>query len=155
MRVPAATGELKQAGGTKAAYVRFTTFSEGAHADLSRVLKRLDRRGAEGLVLDLRGNGGGLLNEAVLCASLFLNKGQLVVSTDSRTMGHRDYEAVGNPLPSHPTVVLINRDTASAAEILASALGRPPPGDHRRDALVRQGGLPGGARPAGRAARST
>ena len=44
------------------------------------------------------------------------------VSTDSRTMGHRDYDAIGNPLRQHPTVVLINHDTASAAEILASAL---------------------------------
>jgi carboxyl-terminal processing protease len=131
VHVPAATGELKQAGGTKAAYVRFTTFSEGAHADLSHVLKRLDRQGAKGLVLDLRGNGGGLLNEAVLSASLFLQKGQLVVSTESRTMGHRDYQAVGDPLPSHPTVVLINHDTASAAEILASALA-----DHHQATIV-------------------
>ena len=82
-------------------------------------------------MLDLRGNGGGLLNEAVLCASLFLHKGQLVVSTDSRTMGHHDYDAVGNPLPTHPTVVLINHDTASAAEILASALG-----DHHLATIV-------------------
>ena len=57
---------MKRAGGTKVAYVRFATFSEGAHAELATVLKRLDRRGAKGLVLDLRGNGGGLLNEAVL-----------------------------------------------------------------------------------------
>jgi carboxyl-terminal processing protease len=122
VQVPAVRGELRRAGTTKVAYVRFATFSEGAHAELSETLKRLDRRGAEGLVLDLRGNGGGLLNEAVLCASLFLHKGQLVVSTDSRTMGHRDYDAVGGSLPPHPTVVLINHDTASAAEILASAL---------------------------------
>ena len=74
-------------------------------------------------MLDLRDNGGGLLNEAVLSASVFLSKGELVVSTDSRTMGEREYEAIGEPLPRHPTVVLINRDTASAAEILASALG--------------------------------
>jgi carboxyl-terminal processing protease len=65
---------------------------------------------------------GGLLNEGVLSASLFLKKGQLVVSTEGRTMGHHDYDAVGDPLPGHPTVVLINHDTASAAEILASAL---------------------------------
>ena len=137
----------------KVAYVRYATFSEGAHGELASTIERLDRQGAQGLVLDLRGNGGGLLNEAVLSASLFLNKGQLVVSTDSRTMGHRDYDAVGDPLPRHPVVVLINHDTASAAEILASALARPSPGDDRRHALVRQGHLPGGhppRRPAGR-----
>jgi carboxyl-terminal processing protease len=83
------------------------------------------------VVLDLRDNGGGLLNEAVLSASLFLSKGALVVSTDSRTMGHREYEATGDELPKRPMVVLINRDTASAAEILASALG-----DHRRATIV-------------------
>jgi carboxyl-terminal processing protease len=120
--VPVAVGEIKRAGTSKVAYVRYATFSQGAHGELSSTLERLDRHGAQGLVLDLRGNGGGLLNEAVLSASLFLSKGQLVVSTDSRTMGHRDYDATGNPLPQHPTVVLINHDTASAAEILASAL---------------------------------
>jgi len=120
--VPVAVGEIKRAGTSKVAYVRYATFSEGAHGELSSTLERLDHRGAQGLVLDLRGNGGGLLNEAVLSASLFLSKGQLVVSTDSRTMGHRDYDAIGDPLPQHPTVVLINHDTASAAEILASAL---------------------------------
>ena len=131
VQVPAVRGELRQAGGTKVAYVRFWTFSQGAHGELSQTLKRLDRRGAEGLLLDLRGNGGGLLNEAVLCASLFLRKGQLVVSTNSRTMGHHDYEAVGGSLPKRPTVVLINHDTASAAEILASALS-----DHNLATIV-------------------
>jgi len=120
--VPAAVGEIKRAGTSKVAYVSYATFSQGAHGELASTLERLDRYGAQGLVLDLRGNGGGLLDEAVLSASLFLSKGQLVVSTDSRTMGHRDYDAIGNPLPQHPTVVLINHDTASAAEILASAL---------------------------------
>jgi carboxyl-terminal processing protease len=120
--VPVAVGEIKRAGTSKVAYVRYATFSEGAHGELASTIERLDRQGAQGLVLDLRGNGGGLLNEGVLSASLFLDKGQLVVSTDSRTMGHHDYDAVGEPLPRHPVVVLINRDTASAAEILASAL---------------------------------
>ncbi len=131
VQVPAVRGRLKQAGGTRVAYVRFATFSQGAHAELSQTLKRLDRRGAHGLLLDLRGNGGGLLNEAVLCASLFLRKGQLVVSTNSRTLGHQDYEAVGGALPKRPTVVLINQDTASAAEILASALS-----DHHLATIV-------------------
>jgi carboxyl-terminal processing protease len=131
VQVPVVRGQLKRAGGTKIAYVRFATFTQGAHAELSQTLRRLDRRGAEGLLLDLRGNGGGLLNEAVLCASLFLRKGQLVVSTDSRTMGHQRYVAVGGSLPRRPTVVLINHDSASAAEILASALS-----DHNRATVV-------------------
>jgi carboxyl-terminal processing protease len=121
--VPVAVGQIRRAGASKVAYVRYATFSEGAHGELASTIERLDRQGAQGLVLDLRGNGGGLLDEGVLSASLFLAKGQLVVSTDSRTMGHHDYDAVGDPLPRHPTVVLINHDTASAAEILASALG--------------------------------
>jgi carboxyl-terminal processing protease len=131
VQVPVARGQLTHAGATKVADVRFVTFSQGAHGELSATLKRLYRRGAKGLVLDLRGNGGGLLNEAVLSASLFLEKGQRVVSTNSRTMGHRDYDALGHPLPAQPTVVLINHDTASAAEILASALA-----DHHLATIV-------------------
>ena len=123
VELPVAQGKIRRAGARKVAYVQYARFSAGAHGQLRTTLERLYRRGAEGLVLDLRGNGGGLLNEAVLSASVFLPKGELVVSTDSRTMGHREYEATGDPLPEHPTVVLINRDTASAAEILAAALG--------------------------------
>jgi carboxyl-terminal processing protease len=113
------------------AYVRYATFSEGSHGELSTTLERLYREGAKGLVLDLRGNGGGLLNEAVLSASVFLKKDQRVVSTNSRTMGHRTYNAVGDPLQTVPTVVLIDHNTASAAEILASALA-----DHHLATIV-------------------
>jgi carboxyl-terminal processing protease len=123
VELPVAQGEIRRVGTSRVAHVQYESFRSGAHGQLRSTLERLYRRGAEGLVLDLRGNGGGLLNEAVLSASVFLPKGEPVVSTDSRTMGHRDYEATGDPLPRHPTVVLINRDTASAAEILASALG--------------------------------
>ena len=122
VHVPVAMGRIMRAGGRKVAYVRYVTFNQGAHGELSQILERLYRRGAAGLVLDLRGNGGGLLSEAVLSASLFLRKGQLVVSTESRTMGDRDYDAVGAALQRQPTVVLIDHGTASAAEILASAL---------------------------------
>jgi carboxyl-terminal processing protease len=123
VKLPVTQGEIRRAGTSKVAYVRYESFRSGAHGELQTTLERLYRRGAEGLVLDLRDNGGGLLDEAVLSASLFLSKGELVVSTDSRTMGQREYTAIGEPLPRHPIVVLINRDTASAAEILASALG--------------------------------
>jgi carboxyl-terminal processing protease len=121
VRIPAVDGRLRRVGGRKVAYVRFATFSEGAHGELREEIERLYRRGAEGLVLDMRGNGGGLLNEAVLSASIFVEDGN-VVSTRSRSQGDRDYEAVGDAIQERPTVVLVDRDTASAAEILTAAL---------------------------------
>ena len=122
VRVPAVKGTLRRADGHKVADVRFATFSEGAHGELRDAVDRLYRRGAEGLVLDLRGNGGGLLDEAVLSASVFLKRGQRVVSTKSRTEGDQTYDAVGDPVAQKPIVVLVDHDTASAAEILTAAL---------------------------------
>ena len=121
VRQPAVTGQIKHIDGKPVAYVVFSTFSEGAHGELRDEIERLYRRGAEGLILDLRGNGGGLLNEAVLSASIFVEDGN-IVSTRSRTDGDRDYEAIGDAIDPKPTVVLVNRDTASAAEILTAAL---------------------------------
>jgi carboxyl-terminal processing protease len=120
--VPVVSGKLVARDGEKLGYVRLASFSEGAHGELRRAVERLQRRGARGLVLDLRGNGGGLLEEAVLTASVFLPKGETVVSTDSRTQGHTVYKTKGGNLPPLPIVVLIDRNTASAAEILTAAL---------------------------------
>jgi carboxyl-terminal processing protease len=122
VRVPAVKGTIRHADGKKVAYVRFATFSEGAHGELRDAVDRLYRRGAQGLVLDLRGNGGGLLDEAVLSASVFLRKGQRVVSTRSRTQGNTNYDALGDPVARKPVVILVDHDTASAAEILTAAL---------------------------------
>jgi carboxyl-terminal processing protease len=122
VELPVATGHIARAGPSKVAYVRFATFSSGSHGQLASQLKSLYSKGAQGLVLDLRGNPGGQVNEAVLAASLFLKKGERVLSTRGRTQGSQVYDAVGDPLPSKPTVVLIDHNTASAAEILASAL---------------------------------
>ena len=125
VRIPAVDGEIARAptpdGERKVAYVRFATFSEGAHGELRETIERLYRRGAQGLLLDLRGNGGGLLNEAVLAAGIFIEDG-VVVSTSARASGDRDFQARGDALEPRPTVVLVDRDTASAAEILAAAL---------------------------------
>jgi carboxyl-terminal processing protease len=122
VRIPAVAGRIVRTdGGTKVARLNFWSFSQGSHGELRDTVERLYRRGAEGLVLDLRGNGGGLLNEAILAASVFVEDG-VVVSTESRTQGDRDYDAVGEALDPRPTVVLANRDTASAAEILIAAL---------------------------------
>src|SRR5207244_1160398 len=122
VRVPAVRGRIRRAAGDPVADVQFSTFSSGAHGELRSAVDRLYRRGADGLVLDLRGNGGGLLDEAVLSASVFLRKGQRVVSTRSRTQGHRVYNAEGFPLARKPIVILVDHHTASAAEILTAAL---------------------------------
>lgn len=120
--VPVVSKKLETVQGQKLGYVHLAAFSEGAHGALRRAVRKLQREGAEGLVLDLRSNGGGLLEEAVLTASIFLPEGETVVSTDSRTQGRAVYEAKGGNLPALPIVVLIDRNTASAAEILTAAL---------------------------------
>jgi len=120
--LPVVSGKLKTVGGRKLGYVRMVSFSEGVHALIREAVQKLERKGAEGIVLDLRANGGGLLEEAVLTASVFLPKDEVVVTTDSRTQGHAVYKTVGDNLPSVPVVVLIDRNTASAAEILTAAL---------------------------------
>jgi carboxyl-terminal processing protease len=122
VQVPAVHGRIARSDGEKVADVRFSTFSAGAHGELRSAVDRLYRRGAKGLVLDMRGNGGGLLEEAVLAASIFLQKGQRVVETSSRTQGHRVYTAEGLPVGRKPIVVLVDHETASAAEILTAAL---------------------------------
>jgi carboxyl-terminal processing protease len=122
VRVPAVMGEVRRAGGEKVAYVGLAGFSEGAHGELRDEIERLYTKGAQGVLLDLRGNGGGLLDEAVLTSSVFIEEG-VIVSTSGRTQPQTDYEAVGGALDPQPMVVLIDRNTASAAEILAAALG--------------------------------
>jgi carboxyl-terminal processing protease len=120
--VPVVSSSLKTVDGKKLGYARLASFSEGADVALRRAVRKLQAEGAEGLVLDLRENGGGLLDEAVLNASIFLPEGEVVVSTDSRTQGHAVYKTKGDNLPPLPIVVLIDRNTASAAEILTAAL---------------------------------
>jgi len=123
VRLPVAEGEIVNTpGGIEVAHVRFAGFSRGAHGELREEIERLDRKGAEAMILDLRGNGGGLLDEAVLTSGLFVDEGDDVVTTRSRTRGEQIYDAQGKTLDDRPTIVLINRDTASAAEILAAAI---------------------------------
>ena len=120
--LPNVSSRVETVDGRKLGYVRMLSFSEGVHALLANAVRKVEREGAEGIVLDLRGNPGGLLDEAVLSASLFLPEGEVVVSTDSRTQGHSVHKTSGGTLPKRPLVVLIDRNTASAAEILTAAL---------------------------------
>jgi carboxyl-terminal processing protease len=120
--LPNVSSKVETVRGRKLGYVRMLSFSEGVHAELEEAVRKVEREGAEGIVLDMRGNPGGLLEEAVLSASVFLPKGEVVVSTKSRTQGSSVHKTAGGNLPSRPLVVLIDRNTASAAEILAAAL---------------------------------
>ncbi len=120
--LPNVSSRVETVAGEKLGYVRMLSFSEGAHAQLAEGVRKVQRQGAQGIVLDLRGNPGGLLDEAVLCASLFLPEGEVVVSTESRSQGDSVHETVDGRVSRLPLAVLIDRGTASAAEILAAAL---------------------------------
>ena len=86
-------------------------------------LKRLDENNMKGLILDLRDNPGGLLNEGVAVADHFLQKGQAMVSHRGRSSPEKTYVARrGNGSHDYPIVVLVNRFSASAAEIVSGAL---------------------------------
>lgn len=119
--IPQVTGRIEIVNGAKVGYVRLAGFFPGAHAELRSEVEKLYERGAQGLILDLRGNGGGLLTEAVLVSSIFVPDGP-IVSTHGRTQRTRTLDASGNALPRHPMVVLIDHDTASASEIVTAAL---------------------------------
>jgi carboxyl-terminal processing protease len=121
IRVPAVDGALRRAGGRKVGQVKLGTFSSGAHGELIAEMRRLERRGAEGFVLDLRANGGGLLEEAVLVSSAFVPDGT-IVTTDGRTRPRRVFKATGDVATRKPVVVLVDRGTASASEIVTAAL---------------------------------
>ena len=120
--LPNVSSSVKTVEGKKLGDVRLLSFSEGAHALLAGAVKKVRKEGAEGIVLDLRHNPGGLLDEAVLCASLFLPEDETVVTTKSRTQGESVHKTSGGQITNLPIVVLIDGGTASAAEILAAAL---------------------------------
>jgi carboxyl-terminal processing protease len=120
--VPVASGTIVTYKGIKIGDVRLTAFTDGSGAELRSDVRRVLRQGARALVLDLRENGGGLLQEAVNVASIFIPDGT-IVSTAGRSQPRQVYLAKGGAIPtSIPMVVLVDHDTASAAEIVTGAL---------------------------------
>jgi carboxyl-terminal processing protease len=114
------------------AYVKLTEFDETTDDELTAALKSLDAESLKGLVLDLRGNPGGLLDQAVDVSDHFLAKDQLIVYQYGRASRERRYVATrGNQGQQYPMVILVNRYTASAAEIVTGALQ-----DHDRALVV-------------------
>jgi carboxyl-terminal processing protease len=121
VEIPQVTGRIENVGGHKLGYVRLVGFNPGAHGELRQKVERLYEQGAEGIALDLRGNPGGLVTEAVLVSSIFVPSGP-ILSTHGRTQETHTFDAAGGALPRHPMVVLINHDSASASEIVTAAL---------------------------------
>lgn len=105
------------------AYLEIDSFNETTSPEVEEQLKKLGESNIKGLILDLRENPGGLLNEGVAVADRFLRKGQTIVSHRGRASAEQPYTARrGNHGFDYPIVVLVNRYSASAAEIVAGAL---------------------------------
>lgn len=128
---PVVASETKTVRAVKLGVVALATFSPGAHGEVRESVERELHLGARGIVLDLRANGGGLVEEAQLIASIFIDKGA-IVSTRGRSQPSQTLIATGGAIPSSiPLVVLVDSNTASAAEIVTAALQ-----DHRRATVV-------------------
>jgi carboxyl-terminal processing protease len=119
---PVAGSRILTFKGTKLGYVDLTSFTQGSGDEVRVQVDRVLHQGAKALILDLRENGGGLLEEGVNVASIFIPDGT-IVSTDGRSQPRQVYMAKGNAIPtSIPLVVLVDHNTASAAEIVTGAL---------------------------------
>lgn len=115
-------------------YIQLTRFSGESENEVAQAIEDLEEQGVEALILDLRGNGGGLLDASVEVADLFLDEGPILYQ-QTRGQDERTYQATGQTLaPDIPLVVLVDGGSASSSEILAGALQ-----DHDRAVLVGSG----------------
>jgi carboxyl-terminal processing protease len=120
--VPVADSRIVRNDGHRIGVVELLGFSSGAHGALRREIDEVIERGADRVVLDLRGNGGGLLNEAVLVSSIFIEDGE-IVSVRGRSRPERVEDAEGDAIDEDVRVaVLVDGGSASASEIVAGAL---------------------------------
>jgi carboxyl-terminal processing protease len=111
-------------GENKIGYVKLNSFTQTAASDVKAAIEKMKGEGMEKLVLDLRGNGGGLLIEAVKIVNFFVPKNQVVVTTKARVKEeNRVYQTLDDPIAlSMPLIVLIDEGSASASEIVAGSL---------------------------------
>ncbi len=101
--------------------IQITSFSEHTDKELSEALKELQDKGMESLILDLRRNPGGLLNQAIALSELFVPKGEKILQVENRNGAIEEYIAKSDNKINVPTVMLIDGGSASASEILAAA----------------------------------
>ena len=109
---------------SKVGYINLTGFTHGAGKEVKDALSNLKENGCESLILDLRGNGGGLLNEAVNIVNIFVDKGQLVVSTKGKIKDKNNVHKTFNTALdiNIPLVILVDDGSASASEIVTGAI---------------------------------
>ncbi|HEY2065227.1 MAG TPA: S41 family peptidase [Gemmatimonadaceae bacterium] len=116
----------------KIGYVPVQRFNETASEEVASAVSRLQREGARGVILDMRGDPGGILDQSIAMSNLFLRNGQEIVSVRSRAADPQSYSTSGNAVfPTIPLTVLTDEGTASASEIVAGALQ-----DHDRALVV-------------------
>lgn len=131
IEVPVVETEIIDVDGKKVAVISFYTFSDGSAAQLRAEVERaVEDENVDAIILDLRSNGGGLLDEAVGVASIFIPEG-VIVSTEGLHSPEEIYYAEGDAFADIPVVVLVDEYTASASEIVSGALQ-----DHGRAPLV-------------------
>ena len=115
-------------------YVPLNTFNENAAEELEAAIRDVTQRGAKGVIVDLRGNPGGILEQSLTVSNLFLPVGSEIASVRARSGETQTYVARAQAeLPSTPLIVLVNERSASASEIVAGALQ-----DHDRAVIVGQ-----------------
>ncbi len=114
-------------------YIRLKVFSSDTSREIEKVLNEFNKKGIDHLLMDLRWNPGGLLDKAVSISELFLEKGKIIVSTRGRegTGNVREYSSKRDPLYRGKVILLVNKGSASASEIVAAALR-----DNKRCILV-------------------
>ena len=105
-------------------FIQLNSFTEGCAKEMRRAIIDLKKQGATSFIIDLRGNGGGLLNEAVEIVNLFIPKGQIVVTTKGKTkQANEIYKTENEPIDlNSPLAILVDGESASASEIVAGSL---------------------------------
>ncbi len=118
--------------GNKIGYLPVQRFNETASDEVAAAVSQLQKDGAKGVILDMRGNPGGILDQSISMSNLFLKNGEEIVSVRGRAGEPQTYGTTGNPVfPTLPITVLTDENTASASEIVAGALQ-----DHDRALVV-------------------
>jgi len=113
-------------------YIRLAKYSESTAADMKKALLSLKKENIKGLIIDQRFNSGGLLDQVVKVAEYFVPKGEMIVSTKGRLSNqNREFKSQAEPIMELPLVVLVNRASASAAEILTGAIQ-----DHKLGVII-------------------